>query len=237
MKLYNKFGQNIGELYQSESPNQNIYLSIKKLKDIFYEADDESIYEFYNIFNKYARQFEITTEFHENAFLAQIVAETGYALKSVRENLNYTPSALRSTFSRYSDNPDWSERDGRTDAHPANQIQIGNVAYADRLGNGDIESGDGYLFRGGGYFQLTGRSHYTKMATAINNILGDNLITAEYISEKIINIPMGTLTAMAFWLDNECSECSHIDCITEKINYYTDSYQKRKEIYQWITEV
>ena len=214
----------------------SIYTSKEKLKKIFYSAPEDKINEFYNVLNEYAKDFAITEEVQENFFLAQIVAETGNALDGKRENLNYTPSALRSTFSRYKNNPNWSERDGRTDDHKANQINIGNVAYADRLGNGDISSGDGYRFRGGGYFQLTGRINYDRMAEVIQQTIGD-AIDAENVESEITTPTMGTLTAMAFWLDNGCYRCYDIDCVTAKINRYTDSYEKRRELYLWIASI
>ena len=208
-------------------------ISKHKIATIFNEATPSDVDAFHHSFNEYAKEFAVTTETHENMFLAQILAEVGYELKSVRENLNYTPSSLRSTFSRYKNNPNWSERDGRTDAHKADQEQIGDVAYADRLGNGNINSGDGYLFRGGGYFQLTGRSNYSRMSEVIQQTTG-LAIGEENIVSQIEDPEIGVLTALAFWLDNECYECDHIDCVTAKINYYTNSYEKRKELYQWI---
>ncbi len=212
-----------------------IHTTKKKLKKIFTNATPEDIDAFYDVFNEYAERFMIDTEVRENFFLAQIVAETGYSLKSVRENLNYTPSALISTFSRYKKNPKWSERDGRTSDHKANQVNIGNIAYADRMGNGNIKSGDGYAFRGGGFFQLTGRSNYDRMGEVIQQTIGD-AVDGRNVADEITTVTMGLLSAMAFWLDNKCYGCNDINCVTKKINRYTDSYGKRKSIYQQIAK-
>ena len=208
----------------------------EKLEDIFYNATQDRLDEFYDVFKDNAEAFNIATELHENFFLAQIVAETGYDLIPKRESLNYSVDALKSTFGRYKSNPKLAERDGRSDSHKADQVAIGNVAYADRIGNGDIESGDGYFYRGGGYFQLTGRSNYRRMAEVIRQTIGSHM------GEDNLAISIGTvsgalLSAMAFWLDNECYECEDIDCVTRKINRYTDSYDKRKKIYQWIASL
>ena len=208
----------------------------EKLEEIFYEADQDTLDMFYEIFSENAEAFNISTEMHENMFLAQIVAETGYDLKPKRENLNYTVESLKKTFSRYRNNPKWAEIDGRTANRKANQVAIGNVAYADRLGNGDIESGDGYLYRGGGYFQLTGKSNYRRMAEVIQMTTGSP-IGPDNLAMAIDDVLGALLSAMAFWLDNECYECEDIDCVTRKINRYTDSYDKRKKIYQWIASL
>jgi putative chitinase len=243
MFLYNETGDIIGEIYDEKLIPEmdpidiiNIHTTPEKLAKIFYEASDDQLYTFWDLFNKYAIKFKIETETQENFFLAQIVAETGYALKSIRENLNYSCDALKSTFSYYGDRPQEAEEDGRCNGHDANEINIGNKAYANRIGNGDIHTGDGYKFRGGGYFQFTGRANYQALADSINELLHKN-ITADDIADHIESTEMGLLTALAFWYGNECYECSHIDCVTEKINKYTDSYEKRKEIYLWITDL
>ena len=237
MKLYDEAGNEIGIIYDAPKKlNIEIYTTKEKLQIIFNQASPQAINDFYEIFSENARYFSIMNRQHEDFFLTQIVAETGYDLVSKRENLNYTPSALRSTFSRYKRNPQWSERDGRTKEHSANQVNIANIAYANRIGNGDIASGDGYKFRGGGFFQLTGRANYERISTVIQQTLGD-AIDADILSEKIETVRIGCLSAMAFWLDKKCYLCSSIDCVTRKINRYTDTYDKRREIYDWISKL
>jgi len=237
MILYNKEGEIVGEIYeeqpQPEQPEHKIATTEEKLKKIFYDADEKDVEDFYETLNEFARDFHVSNETQENFLLAQIVAETGRDLISKRENLNYSCDALKRTFSRYKNNPNWANRDGRCNGHPANQVNIGNIAYADRIGNGDINSGDGYRFRGGGYFQLTGRSNYRRMADVIQQVTGD-AIGPEGLEREITTPRVGLLSALAFWLDNKCYQCGNIDCVTEKINKYTDSYDKRKKIYQEI---
>ncbi len=208
----------------------------EKIGKIFYSAPKKRIDIFYETFKEFAEAFGITTEVHENFFFAQIVAETGYRLNGGRENLNYSCAGLRHSFSRYRRNPNWSRRDGRCNNHRANRVNIGNVAYANRIGNGDISSGDGYRFRGGGYFQLTGRANYRTMANVIQRTIGDP-IGSEGLASEITTTRVGTISALAFWLENQCFECTHIDCVTKKINKYTDSYTKRKRLYQWIASI
>ena len=237
MKVFDEAGRYVGEFTApSDTQEPEVFLTREKLGKIFTTASSKALKDFYYIFLENANDFAITTEFHENAFLAQVLAEVGSDLVSVRENLNYTPGSLRATFSRYRNNPNWSERDGRTSAHSANQVNIGNVAYADRLGNGNIASGDGYTYRGGGYFQLTGRGNYKRMGEVIQQTTGD-AVDERNVESEIETVVMGLLSAMAFWLDNECYECTNIDCVTSKINLYTDSYEKRKEYYYTIASL
>ena len=237
MKVFDEAGKYVGEFTApSGTQEPEVFLTREKLAAIFTTASSKALKDFYYIFLENANDFAITTEFHENAFLAQVLAEVGSDLVSVRENLNYTPGSLRATFNRYRNNPNWSERDGRTSVHSANQVNIGNVAYADRLGNGNIASGDGYTYRGGGYFQLTGRGNYKRMGEVIQQTTGD-AVDERNVETEIETVVMGLLSAMAFWLDNECYECTNIDCVTSKINLYTDSYEKRKEYYYTIASL
>jgi len=220
----------IPEPTEPTEPEQSVTLTREKLGKIFTSASEQALDDFYYEFNKYANDFAITTEVQENFFLAEVKAEVGSDLVSVRENLNYSSSSLRATFSRYKSNPNWSERDGRNDDHSADQVMIGNVAYADRIGNGPIDSGDGYFFRGGGYFQLTGRYNYDRMGAVIHQTIGD-AVDGTNVASEIETTTMGVLSAMAFWLDNECYSCNDIDCVTTKINKYTDTYDTRKQYY------
>lgn len=92
-------------------------------------------------------------------FLAQMRQEARDDARLV-EGLNYNPQGLRNTFDYFLNHPDDADRYGRTEDHPADQVSIANLAYANRLGNGDADSGDGWAYRGRGLFQLTGRANY-----------------------------------------------------------------------------
>lgn len=201
-----------------------------KIHGIFSTASESDIEEFVDVFEKYRKQFGIETKFQVNAFLAEIRAEVGSGLTPKRENLNYSCKALRKIFRYYKRNPKEAIRDGRCNGHRANQRKIANKVYANRIGNGDYNSGDGWRYRGGGYIQLTGRKNYQNTAKAINTVLGWN-ITEYDVETEISTIGMGLLTAMAFYFINKMWKCKDIDCFTRKINRYTDSYQKRKKYY------
>ena len=46
--------------------------------------------------------------------------------------------------------------------------KIANRVYANRMMNGDENSGDGWKYRGRGLIQLTGKFNYTKFSKAID---------------------------------------------------------------------
>ena len=213
-----------------ETEVPQIYCSRRKLEQIFTTATDAALDEFYPYFYNHANDFKIREEVQENFFLAQVKAEVGTDLESVRENLNYSCSALKSTFSYYDRNPSEADVDGRCNGHDADQVNIGNKAYANRIGNGSVSSGDGYRFRGGGFFQLTGRGNYQASAVLINSML-DMGLTAEDFADKITEVDFGLLGAMSFWFLNDMDKCKTIHNCTAVINKHTDSYQKRYDYY------
>lgn len=86
-------------------------------------------------------------------FLGQIHHETGgFTLHT--ENLNYSESGLLTTFKKYFDNETAKK-------YARNAEMIANRVYANRMGNGDELSGDGWRYRGRGSIQLTGKSNYS----------------------------------------------------------------------------
>lgn len=85
--------------------------------------------------------------------LATAWHETGGTMRPVPENLNYSEKGLRATFPRY-----FSADDARRYARRPEAIAC--RAYANRIGNGDEASGDGWTYRGRGYVQITGRANY-----------------------------------------------------------------------------
>lgn len=107
-------------------------------------------------------KFSITTLSQRAAFLAQVLHESAN-LSAMSENFNYTPQALAATFNtpahqRFT--PATAALYGRSASRAANQCMIANTAYANRMGNGSIESGDGWRYRGRGPGQLTGKANY-----------------------------------------------------------------------------
>jgi putative chitinase len=107
---------------------------------------------FANVFRSLARR-GVDNPLRLAHFLAQGIFETNY-LQATSENLNYSAERLRQIFPRYF--PTLEE----ARAYERNPEKIANRVYANRLGNGDEASGDGYRYRGRGFFQLTGKDNY-----------------------------------------------------------------------------
>ena len=86
-------------------------------------------------------------------FFAQTAHESG-GFKAFSENLNYGAKGLRGIFGKY------FQTDAIAKAYERQPQRIANRAYANRMGNGDEASGEGWLFRGRGSLQLTGKFNF-----------------------------------------------------------------------------
>jgi len=108
-------------------------------------------------------------------FLSQVAHESGN-FKLVYENLRYSAAGLLKIFPKYFPTQELANRYARQPQY------IGNRVYANRMGNGNEASGEGYLFRGRGYLQLTGKSNYQLFSQYVNENCVDNpdLVATKY---------------------------------------------------------
>ncbi len=93
-------------------------------------------------------------------FLGQCAHESDY-FKHVYENLTYSAQRLKTLFPKHFPDNNSAEKYAKCDKKIASRV------YAERMGNGDEASGDGFRFRGRGYLQLTGRRNYTQFSSFI----------------------------------------------------------------------
>lgn len=107
-----------------------------------------------------AHKWGIDTPIRQQHFLAQIAAESGFVPKA--ENMNYTTAArLMEVWPTRFPNPE------RATPFLNNPELLGNTVYANRMGNGPPESGDGYRYRGRGLLQNTGKAQYEALELAL----------------------------------------------------------------------
>ena len=118
-------------------------------------------------------KFEINTPLRLAHFLAQCGHESG-GFKVVSENLNYGAAGLQSIFKKYFTAESAKEYQRKPE-------KIANIVYANRMGNGNQASGEGYKFRGRGYIQLTGKDNYTAFDKTVED---DILATPELVATK-----------------------------------------------------
>lgn len=119
-------------------------------------------------------KFGINTPLRLAHFLAQCGHESG-GFKSVVENLNYSVDGLKRTFGKY------FKQNGLAEAYARKPELIASRVYANRMGNGDEGSRDGWRYRGRGYIQLTGKNNYAQFDQFVDD---DILANPELVGTK-----------------------------------------------------
>ncbi|MEL1243519.1 peptidoglycan-binding protein [Flavobacterium sp. DGU11] len=121
-------------------------------------------------------------------FLANVHHETG-GFKADTENLNYSAAGLAGTWpNRYQDAAT-GKPNALAQALASRPKKIANNVYANRMGNGDEASGDGWKFRGRGSLQLTGRNNYKLFSDFIKDaeIMSDpDCVATKYFWESAL---------------------------------------------------
>lgn len=146
-----------------------------------------------NLIEKYKTvfaQYGVITPLQKAHFMAQIEHESG--LKPISENLNYSAKRLVDVFPKYFPNIKLAM------PYDRKAEMIANKVYANRMGNRDFGSGDGYKYRGRGFIQLTGKDNYVALqkATGIDVVNNPDLLLEE--SNALI-------AALWFWKKNNLS--------------------------------
>ena len=189
---------------------------------LYEDTSDSDIDKVYPAFAAAMEEFEIVTPQQVAMFLAQCAHESNY-FTQVTENLNYSADGLNKIFPKYF----------RNAGRDANQFhrqpeKIANIVYANRMGNGDTASGDGWRFRGRGYIQLTGKNNYIAC--------GDDLEVDLVNNPDYLLTPEGAARSAAwFWWQNDLNifaDRNDIVGCTRRVNGGTIGLEHRKEIWE-----
>ena len=170
-------------------------------------------------------------------FLGQVCIES-INFQAVEENLNYSVDTLMKYFGRYFQT--------RADAKPyaKNPKALANYVYMDKNRSektklGNTQPGDGWIFRGRGFLQITGRANTRKFASDMRlpEVMDEpHLIASHYPMES------------ALWYFNNrrglwkiCDEgVSEDTCtrVTKKVNggynHLNERIEKTFRIYEWL---
>jgi putative chitinase len=154
-------------------------------------------------------EYDIDTPKRVAAFMAQCGHESG-GFTLMQENLNYSAKGLVGTFKKY------FPTEAHAKPYERKPEMIANRVYANRMGNGDEASGEGWYFRGRGIVQITGKNNYTKCSQSLfeSNVLVENpdlLLETEYAIHS----------ACWFWSAarlNELADIGDMKTMTKRIN-------------------
>jgi len=173
--------------------------------------------------------YEIDTPQRCAAFLAQCAHESG-GFNAIQENLNYRAVTLRKVFPKYFPTDALAEEYANK---PNKQEAIANRVYANRMGNGPEESGDGFRYCGRGLIQLTGKQNYSKFAESIET-------PVEQVTEFLQTFEGCVQSAAWFWEANnlnQYADSGDILTMTKRINGGTIGLEDRQKHYHHALQV
>lgn len=216
-------------------------LAAEQLRKIFPKnkggyPTDEQLQAVADELNSDLGKFKLDSPIRQAHFFGQIKQESPL-LDGAAESLNYSPEGLKATFGYYRKHPAEALADGRLEERSsdgtrrvlrkANEEVIANKVYMGPDGNtdlGNLQPGDGWLFRGRGVHQTTGRSNYREFTKAHPRYWED---TVDFLAnpELLEKMPYNLRSAVAFWLDKGCWKKADggindaaIDAVTQIIN-------------------
>jgi len=195
-------------------------VSFEQLNEFFEDTDEEIIQQYVQPLNDVMEFYEINNKQRIAMFLAQVGHESG-GLTTIKENLNYSADRLKVIFPKYFKGVD-------TTAFAKNPEKIANRVYANRMGNGDEASGDGYRYCGRGLIQLTGKSNYKAFADDMEWSLEDAV--------ESLKVPEGAAWSAGWFWDsrelNDWADKGDVLTVTKKINGGTIGLEDRKSHYE-----
>jgi len=179
--------------------------------------------------NKILPDYEIDTPQRVAAFIEQCAHESG-GFTALHENLNYRAVTLRKIFPKYFPTDELAEQYA---SQPNKQELIANRVYANRMGNGDEASGDGYRYCGRGLIQLTGKQNYQAFADSIE-------IPVEEVPEFLETFEGAVQSACWFWEANNLNQWADkgdILTLTKRINGGTIGLADREKHYHHALDI
>jgi putative chitinase len=171
---------------------------------------------------KWLQVFDINTVNRVAGFLSQTAIESAYYTKT-SENLNYSASGLLKVFPKYFT----AEQAKLYERKPE---KIANRVYANRLGNGDEASGDGWEYRGRGLIQVTGKFNYTDCSKWL---FGDDRLVKN--PELLTQSEYAVKSAIWYWTIhdlNELADRQDVTAMTKRINGGTHGLAARKTVFE-----
>jgi putative chitinase len=172
--------------------------------------------ELVDVFNETFERWGISTVRQKAGFIGQCGHECANFTK-LEENLNYSAQGLMKIWPRRFPTLEVAQ------PYHRQPQKIANKVYANRMGNRDEASGDGWRFRGSGWLQLTGHSNFFHAGKAI----GEDFV----MKPELVRTPKyAALTAGWFWATHGCNplaEAGDWTALTKRINGGTIGLEDR----------
>ena len=188
--------------------------------------NNKNVEELLVIFSELFPKYEINTKERVAAFISQCGHESSDFTK-FKENLNYSAKGLQITWPKRFPTPELAQQ------YQRNPEKIANFVYANRMGNGPVESGDGWRYRGRGAIQLTGKSNYMEFAKFAG-------MTLDEVVPYLETTKGAVEAACWFWSNrklNAIADTRDVEALTLKINGGKNGLDDRKARYAKIMAV
>jgi putative chitinase len=176
--------------------------------------------------NKILPDYDITTPQRVAAFIAQAAHESGN-FTALHENLNYRAVTLRKVFPKYFPTDEMAAQ------YAQQPEKIANRVYANRMGNGDEASGDGFRYCGRGLIQLTGHDNYQSFADSVS-------MDVTQVPDYLQTFEGAVQSACWFWENNnlnQYADSGDILTMTKRINGGTIGLEDRQKHYNHALQV
>ena len=180
-------------------------LTLEQLKQLV--PGNPYIEDWHEALDQLLDDYGITTPHRVAHFIAQCAHESG-GFKFIKENLNYSAAGLNNTFKKYFPTPESAK------PYERRPEMIANRVYANRMGNGDEASGDGWRYCGRGLIQLTGKDNYTFFAGSLG-------IPVEEAADYLATFEGAAQSACFFWEQNNLNrfaDANDVKGLTRAIN-------------------
>jgi putative chitinase len=183
-------------------------LTVQQLKQLL--PKNPYVSDWHEALEQLLPDYDINTPRRIAAFIAQCAHESG-GFMVLKENLNYKPATLRRIFNKYFQSDaiaaDYCSRLNK-------QMHIASRVYANRMGNGDEASQEGWKFCGRGLIQLTGKNNYQAFADSLEMNIND-------VPEYLMTFQGACQSACWFWETNNLNkwaDAGDIKELTRRIN-------------------
>lgn len=166
-------------------------------------------------------KFRINTPLRAAAFIAQVAHESAQLTTTVESTFYSSAERLKKLF------PGVFASAAEAATYVKDPIRCANRIYAGKNGNGDEMSEDGWLYRGRGLIQLTGRGNYKECGLGI----GIDLVSDP---DLLLEPGNGAKSAAWFWNTKGCNELADVamfGAITKRINGGYNGAQERLAFY------
>ncbi|MBD9631646.1 glycoside hydrolase family 19 protein, partial [Pseudomonas sp. PDM19] len=187
-----------------------------------------------------AERYKLDTPLRLSHFFAQVRQEVGATLEVEENSFIFSAHYLKQNFKYFIDHPAEANNYGyvtvKASLSPSKKIELANRMYCNKIGNGDVSSGDGWKYRGRGLKHLTGKSNYRSFTVFHKEFWGEDVDFSGNPDIVHLNSKYVLRSGVYFWVRNELykiadrgSTSEDINDITKVVNKATTSYKERRD--------